>query len=95
MKELAKLQDSPTHRLSVKLDDGTFKLIYLRKDQAKSILKNINSRDQFIVIEEEAHPKFSCRVVKLTEKDKKELIRKHELAIKIAAWNESTTPSRP
>lgn len=85
--KLATLQDSPTHQLSIKLDDGNYKVIYLRHAQAESILKNINSKEQFIVIENESHPKFACRVTKLTKRDMDELDRKYKLAAKLQNKN--------
>lgn len=85
--KLATLQDSPTHKLSIKLDDDTFKVIYLSAEKAKAINSNINSKDQFIVIEEESHPKFACRVVKLTQRDIDELQRKHKLACRLQNEN--------
>lgn len=48
--ELATAQDTPTHRLSIKLDDGSYRTFHLSEKQAEWLAQNINSPDRFIVL---------------------------------------------
>lgn len=48
--ELATTQDAPTHRLTIKLEDGSYKIFHLNEKQAEWLAQNINSPDRFIVL---------------------------------------------
>jgi hypothetical protein len=48
--ELATAQDAPTHRLTIKLEDGSYRLFHLNEKQAEWLAQNINSPDRFIVL---------------------------------------------
>lgn len=48
--ELATAQDAPTHRLSIKLEDGSYRTFHLSEKQAEWLAQNINSPDRFIVL---------------------------------------------
>lgn len=41
-------QDQPTHRLTLKLEDGTFRTFFLTPKEAEWMARNINSNDPFI-----------------------------------------------
>lgn len=48
--DLATAQDVPTHRLSIKLEDGSYRTFHLSEKQAEWMAQNINSADRFIVL---------------------------------------------
>lgn len=48
--ELATAQDTPTHRLNIKLEDGSYRVFHLSEKQAEWMAQNINSPDRFIVL---------------------------------------------
>lgn len=49
-RELATAQDAPTHRLSIKLEDGSYRTFHLSEKQAEWLSQNINSPDRFIIL---------------------------------------------
>lgn len=45
---LVTAKDIPTHKLMLKLEDGSFRTFYLTAQEAEWVARNINSMDQFI-----------------------------------------------
>lgn len=72
-KTLITNKDIPTHRLVIKKTDGEFKTIYLTENQLSSVIKNINSPDQFIIIGLEYFPKFASQLEKLSQQEIKDM----------------------
>lgn len=56
MNQLVTEQGVPTHRLIVKLDDGTFKTFFLTEKEADWMANHINSSDQFIKLPRSVDP---------------------------------------
>lgn len=50
MTQLITQKDMPTHKLIVKLEDGTFRHFYLNPRQAQAIANSINGIEQFICL---------------------------------------------
>lgn len=48
--EISTTKDTPTHRLNIKLEDGSYRTFHLSESQADWLAKNINSPDRFIVL---------------------------------------------
>ena len=49
-------KDFPTHKLTVRLEDGTFRIFRLNGRQAQFIVEHINSVEQFIVLPRDIDP---------------------------------------
>lgn len=57
MTDIVTQKDTPTHRLTVKLEDGTFRTFRLTKTEAAWLADNINSNDPFIVLPQTIDPR--------------------------------------
>ncbi len=73
---LTRAEDAPTHKLTIKLDEGSYKVFYLTEKEADWMAKNINSPDRFISlpksIDSEApsfYPKTWARMGKMTHEE--------------------------
>lgn len=49
-------ENFPTHKLTVKLEDNTYRVFYLNKNQAKWMHQNINGVEQFICLPVDIDP---------------------------------------
>lgn len=56
MNHLVSAKDTPTHKLIVKLEDGTFKTFYLTEKEATWMASVINGVDRFIVLPKTIDP---------------------------------------
>lgn len=56
MNDLVTSKGTPTHRLTVKLEDGTFRTFYLLEQEAEWIATAVNGVDPFIVLPKTIDP---------------------------------------
>lgn len=83
--EIITQRDMPTHKLTVKKEDGTYRQFYLNQKQAEWMAKNINSVEPFIVLPKDVdpnspqfYPKRGADMEKLSEDDLDRLRRKYQ-----------------
>lgn len=56
MNDLVTLKDVPTHRLTVKLEDGSFKVFYITEQEAVWLTKSINSVEPNLILPKSIDP---------------------------------------
>lgn len=56
MNQLIRAEDTPTHKLVVRLDDGTFRAFYLTEEEAVWVARNINTVEPNLVLPRSIDP---------------------------------------
>lgn len=89
--ELATAQDAPTHRLSIKLEDGSYRTFHLSEKQAEWLAQNINSPDRFIVLPKSVdkdapqfYPKTWATLERMSDDEIRARANRHRKAIRSA-----------
>lgn len=89
--ELATAQDAPTHRLSIKLEDGSYRTFHLSEKQAEWLAQNINSPDRFIVLPKSVdkdapqfYPKTWATLERMSDEEIRARANRHRKAIRSA-----------
>lgn len=77
-KELSTLADVPTHKLTVKLEDGRFKVFYVTEKQAERLQIGINGSDKFICLSKDVdkdapsyYPKYGSWLERIPKEEQK------------------------
>lgn len=90
--ELATQADIPSHKLTLKREDGTFKQFYLTEKQAFVISKTINAPDQFIVLPKDIdrdspsfYPKRGAWLERISKDEQEARMKKYDRAVDAVA----------
>jgi hypothetical protein len=84
-KELVTAADIPTHKLTVKTEDGRFKVFYVSEKQAIVLRAGINGNDKFICLSKDVdkdapsfYPKWGACLEKISREEAESRMRRYE-----------------